>query len=142
MWNIERKTTLSQPLSYEQVWNCLELNFRWADTYQPEKGVPMTLKEKGSITGIITARLKKSFEQNGDDWFSEFWPVMKDALIRMNWYATYPETHKNSPGQFYGPFCLFNSSYAKASKLAIQRMEKKPKLIAPLIEQVTTEVFF
>ncbi len=129
---------MSKPLSFCQVLGTRALNSQW-ESCGPHGEPPLMGEEKNQICGAFTAKLKKSFEKNGDDFLSEVWTVLKPALATQNWYAKSPK------GEYWlfikgGVYILCNSMYARASRLAEQRIKLRPKPIGPIMKEVSKEL--
>lgn len=123
-------------LNFDSVMEALTLNPQFLGAYGP-KGEPcLTKEEKNLICGMILKKLKASLKNNGQDFFSEFWPVYRQSLATMNWYARNPE------GLLWGPHVLLAVAYRKASSMAIKKIkERQPKPVYDLLPQVIQETF-
>ncbi len=81
------------------------------------------LIDKWALAGKMAKDLKKSFEVNGDEFFSELMPIVKRSVA----------------SQYYGkanPFSIWKNTYKKASRLAEQKIKALPKPIHKTMEEL------
>jgi len=101
-------TVLSDVLGFNQFWT----------GNGPNGETPLTDGERITAQRGIAKDLKALHFDNGDEWFSEFWVILKNELVRCNWLAK------------CGPYALKNVMIKKAKKLASQRIStQKPVLV-------------
>ena len=126
---------MSQPLTFQQIWAVLEYGPVWNGQYGPRGEAPLTNDEKGILCGKITKDLATCHKDNGDEYFSEIWPFIKNSLAVQNWFR-YDEK-----GYLRNHISIWRQIYNRAWRLTEAEIKKRPKPVYKAMTEAVADLF-